>query len=418
MEPITVVLSGARGGSKLKDPSNSNQYEVTCLVPAEEIGKYIATGPYANVREGCSNDPDANKKSNSVVTAIKNQLTDGPDDFNKKNNGIVLFADEASMDAHGKTGTLEIQYSNKTFLREYQEDRNNKQQVRGLGNGGTTAGAIAEAMSEGTYPNSKGTAFVRVTVRCGDYGRSAITDMAEGLNKNLQVGGFSVANYRGEFEEIKKFLSTAQFAGMDFPPVAYYYGAAGEYDIEQLIQMLVLFARQDEKTGDPNPAAAYGGTMNCLNYFTSSEGKRACLKYLPLLPQIVWLYEYIQANARAAYNKSGSFGSLSLFQDAEIAPKSLPFSHLTTDVKTNNGWIFPILAAFIPNVTDNKKAWIVNPHELFLRLAPKLIKALNDQYTNLGGAQSSKISALGRTPIVYDALRGTVETAVLRSTRN
>jgi AIPR protein len=417
MEPITIVLTGVKGASKTKEPSDPNQYDISALVPVEEVAKHISSGPFANLREGCPTDPTALKRSGRIIKSMKSQLMLDPQWFCRKNNGITIFADEATAEVHGKPGTLSITYSDSSFLREYKNDKNDTQQIRGIGNGGTTAGAIAEAIAEEIYPNANGTAYVRVTARCGSYIRKEVSDMVEGLNRNKQVDSFSLANYLGDFDEIKKFLGSdkAEVAGYAFPPVAYYSGASGSYEIQDLIQFLTLFVRVDEDE-DPIPASSYAGVESCLNYFRTEKGKKECLRYLPLLPQIVYLYEFIVSNVKNAYNKKqGKFFQLSIFEGMELPKEEeLPFSHLKTKIRINNGWVFPILAAFIPVVSDNKMSWKTNPQTMFLHLAPKMIKDLNDIFLEMGGSKGGRVSSLGRTASTYTVLRSIVTNSLSR----
>lgn len=414
MEPISITLSGVRGASRTKDPADPNAYEITAVVPVIEIEKHISHGPFANLREGCSSDPTANQRS-PIAKEIINQLVDDPTMFFQKNNGITLIADEAVADVHGNAGTLKITYSNPTFLREYRSDKSNSQQIRGVGNGGTTSGAIAQAVSDLVYPNTKGSAFVRLTVKCGSFDRDQVHDMVEGLNKNKQIDSFSSANYSGEFNPIRDFLNSAAAAEMGrvFPAVAYFYGDSGEYTIQELIQFLVLFSRTDAE-GDPQPWVAYAGVENCLKYFRTPDGHRACVHMLPMLAKIVYLYEFIIANVRTAYNRKGSFHGLSLFSDMEAPAVELPFSHLEKTVRINNGWVFPLLSAFISVVADSKKTWRVDPQQLFLELAPKMIAQLNESFLELGGGSGGKISSLGRTAGVYKIQQSLVDNKIFR----
>lgn len=414
MEPISITLTGVRGVSRTKDPADPNSYEITAIVPVSEIARVVATGPFANLREGCSSDPTANKRS-PVAKAIINQLVEGPTEFYQNNNGITVIADEAAAEAHGSSGTLRIVYSNPAFLRAYRDDPNNTQQIRGVGNGGTTTGAIAEAISEGVYPNDKGPAFVRLIVKCGTFDRDQVHDMVEALNTAKQVDSFSSANYAGLFDPIREFLqsSAAEIDGRHFPAVAYFFGDAGEYTIQELVQLLVLFARTDAE-GDLVPHNAYAGVDNCLKYYKLPEGNKACLRMLPMLAKIVYLYEFIIANARTAYNSKGSFHGLALFAGMNAPPTELPFSHLEKTIRVNNGWVFPLLAAFASVVADNKKSWTVNPQELFVELAPKMIKQLNASFDELGGARGGKISSLGRTAGVYKLQQQLVDQKMFR----
>jgi hypothetical protein len=340
-------------------------------------------------------------------------LGDEPNLFHTKNNGITIFADKARVETHGTGGTLEIEYSNPSFLSEFKRDPENKQQRRGLGNGGTTAGAIVEAIRDEIYPNAEGTAYVQVFIRCGNFSQQEITDQVVGLNTNKQVKAFDIENAKHAFDEIREYLQSekAKLGEQYFPATAFYSGQGSSgYTVENMVQFLTLFARQNED-GEPVPVLSYAGTEGCLKYFV--DNKTECLKYLPMLPHIVYLYEFIIANVREACKKP-RFGSLLLFQDQIIPTRELPFSHLKTTVRAHKGWVFPVLAAFQPAIADNKRSWALDPQILFLSLASRMVREMNDTFSRAAG---SRRSALGREPGLYTTLRSMVEVAVLKQTR-
>jgi hypothetical protein len=321
----------------------------------------------------------------------------------------------------GVNGTATITYSDSEFLKEYYSDKDNKQQIRGITNGLTTVGTIAEAIKEGIYPNDKGPAYVRVTVRCGAAtdSREDVLDVSTGLNASASQTAASCCNYIGAFDEIKSLLSSpdATIEGQTFPQVEYYQGSSGDYKVDFLVQLLVLYARRTTIGGEatPCPWVAYAGEGGCMKYFSSKDGKTECMKYLPLLPSIVHLYEYILSHVRDDYNRRGSFHQLSLFEGAIIAPKMLPYTHLETTVRDSNAWTFPLLSAFLgaTAITKSGKAkWVINPELLFTELAFTMVTAVNEEYKKV-----PRLTVLGRVPNMYANLRTLVENAVLKQTR-
>jgi len=416
--PVVIALNGVKNVDRKNDPIHPNQYTLTADVPASEMPK-LNEGPAANPRLGCPENEDA--KDSRMVPVMKDQLRTEPSRFHLKNGGVTIIADKATAESRsGINGSLSIEFSDSEFLKEYNADKDNKQQIRGITNGLTTVGTITEAIEEGIYPNDKGPAYVSVTVRCGSAtnNREDVLDVSVGLNAVAPQTSASRANYEGAFDEIKALLESdaAVIGGQYFPQVEYYQGSVGDYKVDFLIQLLVLYARRMKTGGEetPCPWTAYAGTDGCMKYFLCEEGKAECRKYLPLLPSIVHLYEYILAHVKEDYNTKGSFHQLKLFEDASIASKMLPYTHLETTVRANNAWTFPLLGAFLGAVAikAGKARWIIEPEPLFTQLAYKLITAENKAF-----AEVPRLTVLGRVQGLYDQLRVTVENTVLKQSK-
>jgi len=415
LQPLVVKLNGVKNVSRKNDPIHLNQYDVTFDCPASEAPK-LNEGPAANPRFGCPEDEEA--KDSRMVPVLKEQLRTEPDRFHLKNQGITVVADKAEAECRGGVnGVVTITYSDREFLKDYAADKDNKQQIRGITNGLTTVGTITEAIKEDIYPNDKGPAYFRITVRCGSAtnSREDVLDVSEGLNASAPQTAASCGNYSGAFDEVKTRLSSpdATIGGQPFPQVEYYQGSVGDYKVDFLIQMLTLYARRTKVGGEetPSPWMAYAGEGGCMKYFSSPEGKSECMKYLPLLPDIVHLYEYILSHVKDDYNRRGSFHLLSLFVDSSINPRMLPYTHLETTVRANNAWTFPLLSAFLgaTTVKHGKAKWIAEPEPLFTKLAFSLVWDLNEAYK-----QVPRLTVLGRTFPVYKQLRNTVENEVLK----
>lgn len=419
MEPITEVLRGVVNGSHKKDPNNDNRYVIEAYLPVSEVTK-LFDGPWANPRIGKSDESGV--KSSRIAKDIITSLETNPALFHEKNNGITLIADSAKLEAHGgRPGTLVIRYSSENFLKSYRQNCDNTQQIRGLANGGTTTGAITAHLRSGeNVVNSVRDAFVKIQVRCGDYGHEEVSEIVTSLNNNLTVDPFSSANYDGAFKELRNFLESdkAMYNGRHFPKVAYFFGDSGEYQIQEIVQLLALFARYSDDGETPMPEKAYTGVSGALDFW--KKNKRDALRFLPLLPSIVAQKEYIIAKSRAVYNTKGSFGGLKLFDAATglilPAPITLPLTGLKSDIRDSNAWVFPILASFqaaIDISDDGVAFWTRDPETLFQAVGPQLIRTLSDTFISTG----SKLNALGRNKDVYGSLRGLVVEAMYRKKR-
>jgi hypothetical protein len=355
-----------------------------------------------------------------MVPKLKEQLRTEPSRFHLKNGGVTVIADNATGECRGGIGVVTITHSDPEFLKEYYPDKNNKQQIRGVTNGLTTVGTITEAIKEGIYPNDNGPAYVRVTVMCGSQtsDREDVLDVSQGLNASAPQTPASLANYERDFDEIKATLAspTAVIDGQYFPQVEYYQGSVGDYRANFLVQLLVLYARRMETGGEeiPCPWIAYAGENGCMKYFLSEAGNAECKKYLPLLPSIVHLYEYILSHVKEDYNLKGSFHQLKLFEDADVASRMLPYTHLETTVRANNAWTFPLLGAFLGATTIKAGVakWLTDPEPLFTKLAFTLVSDLNEAFKEV-----PRLTVLGRVKPVYKQLRTAVENAVLKQSK-
>src|SRR5205807_10359489 len=106
-------------------------------------------------------------------------------------------------------------------------------ELHGLVNGGHTYLAIREARDE-RGANGEGTdgwdAYVRLHIMEG-VDQSDINELAEGLNRSIQVDDPSLENLKGSFDRIKKVLDGKP----GYKEIAYKQGDTGEIDIQQIL---------------------------------------------------------------------------------------------------------------------------------------------------------------------------------------
>jgi hypothetical protein len=318
---LNKVVKGHRDVS----PTNPNRVIVSAYVPVEELRKFdTPIIPWVNPRIGYTNEPGADKSR--VRSSIKDAILLKDGKFHEAHLGVQLIANSATIE----DGRLNIVFGNG--------------ENRGLGNGGTTTRVVCD-MLKGTSPfvQSKDESkiqYVKVSVYCGDYRGSEVSDLVEGWNTNLQVDEFSMAHHRNAFEDIEKMLKKP-VNGKSFPEVAYFFGDTGEYTIDQVLQLLCVFAMEEARS-------AYAGVGGCLRWFLSEEGNTRVMKVLPLVHDIFRLHETIAAESPELWNAKeggGKWLGLKMNEHSKSA-FHLAFLNVDIDYTPNKAWQLPVLASF------------------------------------------------------------------------
>ena len=106
----------------------------------------------------------------------------------------------------------------------------------GVINGGHTLRAILEARDSSS---SASAAYVRLHIYQlkDEVDIDMIADMAEGLNRSLQVDDPSLENLKGSFDQIKEVLKDKRGADQ----IAYQQGHTGNVDVVEVLTLCSLF---------------------------------------------------------------------------------------------------------------------------------------------------------------------------------
>jgi AIPR protein len=371
----TKVSVPFREGRRSSDPNNPNRFGFTGLTPLGEVAKFqIGRIPWVNPR-----NPNAKSKMAKVIRA---SALDNRGKFHLLNRGVTLIASDGKLE-HDQ---LSIDFGSA--------------KRRGLVDGGTTVGALVQAIEDGFVQSQiqEEQQFFRVQVFCGPWTDEEVVDLAEALNTSVQVDSFSIANLAGEFEWIKATLKDAKFK------VSYFANDEGEVSIEDLIQWLALFQMEE-------PTTAYSSKEKCLK--TYEENREEYKKFRSVLLDIVRLSEHVPLQSRNSYNSSGDnrkFGNLSVIRDSSTgSPHTLPVSRETIEYRPHKAWVFPLIASLRPalDTSTNPFKWRKDPFKLFDRLAPELVEKINRSYKSL-----QNFNAVGKNPDLYEVLAEKVKNYV------
>lgn len=341
-------------------------YQFTGMIPLEEIIllKNGGTCPWTNPRLMSANSGIAKEIAESAVKELGK--------FHKLNRGPVLIADAARLE----NGVLTIDFGSST-------------KKRGLADGGTTVTALTKVISEGfeQSPEKESQQFVNIRVMCGPYTEAEVEQLVEALNTNKQVDEFSLAEYRNDFSWIKTGLANAI---PKFPAVIYRVGDEGEYTIQEIIQVLSLFAL-------PEPSTAYVSKQKCLD--TYLDDRKSFEKFGPVLVDLLKLYEYLPLVISTKYNKDG--GKLLALEMIKSKPSKLPYLGKSIGFTPHKAWLFPMLASMksamnIP-LTGGVVSWKVPPTEVVDAVATTLFNRVKKSF-------DGSLNAVGRNADLYEVL--------------
>ncbi len=333
----------------------------------------------------------AEKLSGQVARSIVRTLEEEPEKFAIKNLGIYLLVDSVeSKRIAGDKHEVKVVLSN---LEQH-----------GIVNGGHTFQAIRQVIENGNY---SGGASVRLHLY-QNIDRELIVDLAEGLNKNLQVTDTSLQNLQNKFEEIK--LAMKGKKGEE--QIAYSDGETGTVDVLEVIHLLSLLNLSQYPTSEKHPNDLFGTKQKVLKkYCEDIESNNSAFDILiPHTFEILKLSDEIKKECA----KITSLYKIKNTDDknrvgSKEHKKSAIFSEGEISGLIPQGWLYPMVAAFRANISISewKKGnfhWLVEPDKLL----PEVINEMTDKVTALHKDNKNKPAEVGRKATAYELCYATI----------
>jgi hypothetical protein len=352
---------------KIESPYEENGAKTfIAVVNVKEIPETLEEWRQINVR-------DAKTKS-TVSKSIRDTLKDDPNSFFFKNRGITLIVEKTEFD--NKDNTLRLEMIDP--------------KQHGLLDGGHTYSVIREYLVN--LPKDElddFNAFVKIEIIEGISDNELVTNIVEARNTSTQVKEQSLEELRKSYEAIHKILDNKPY-GNRIAYKEYELGEDGnpkDIDIKEILSYLVCF---DTESFDNNkhPIKAYSTKASVIEHFKQRQiDKQQMEKYIPLIPQILELRDYIYLGLPSAYNKDGEgkFGALTGVIWTENKPRMekehLFFINKDSEYRIPSGFIYPILAAFrnLVRVKDGKCEWKTDPIVFFDDLKEELADTVGKQ---------------------------------------
>ena len=330
-----------------------------CFVKVEdlppELADWMQVNPRMPQRKG-----EAKKVTGKVAQRIMNTLRDDPGVFVLKNQGIFVLVDHAEhVKEAGGEGFLVMRLTDKS--------------KHGVVNGGHTLHASLQVVEDGELGEAA-TPYVRLHI-LESVDPDRIVDLAEGLNRSLQVKDASLANLEGEFEAIKSAMEGKQGADR----ISYTMGDEGDIDIQDVLARMAALNVKLYPDEFKSPNVVFGQPNKVLAEFQAdieAEEDKGYSTYRLLTPhvhEILALYDRVASEASKTSHKEPRLGQLGKERGKNKQaknPKPAPFADgVTIERRFFVGLIYPIFAAFRANIDQKawakgKFQWIMPPEEL------------------------------------------------------
>lgn len=324
----------------------------TCFVRAADIPSQLQDWMAVNPRV-----PKINKKEElhgTVAKAMVQTLMEEPERFALKNQGIYLLVKEVTFDKReGGRGEVSITLDNPDS--------------HGLVNGGHTFRAIRQVAEDADCPQPWD-AYVRLHIMEG-IDEDLITDLAEGLNRSMQVDNPSLENLRGRFDNIKKHL--VGLPGAD--QIAYHQGDMGDVDVLLVLTFMAMFDLETFPDRKTHPNKLFGQPKAVLDHFVqdSRDKKHVFDRIVPKLHEILVLSDRIQQESVLKFARLKVTNAKKGNRVGSEKHKGRPayFAEGKIDGNFALGWLYPMLAAFRANISpsawvEGRLEWLMDPEEL------------------------------------------------------
>lgn len=343
-------------GRRLKDPTNPTVYHFETYLPFTEAIK-LERGN-ANVRP---------PKENGPVKKMLETVETSPEVFHLKNRGITYLCSKFKYS--NETGKLVIEIPNvpKSKLNAETSPR------FGIADGGHTFRVIENVGADlAIYQGDDAWVepFVRVHFIASETGDLEIEDVVEALNTSVQVKPFTLEEYRGKFDELKRALLAS---GFDVDQVAFRENEDKAWQVLEIIQRLACFLKDRWKLVPPS--AIYRAKDKALQMFINDENGEFAKLY-PIIREVITLPEFIQSTM--ANNIEGH--KLGKVRGVKRQPKQFrrPGTEYSSMYRMDNAIVLPMAAAFrsLLTVRDGDYGWKVSPYETFEHCAADLYEVL------------------------------------------
>lgn len=360
-----------------------------------------------------SHEPECLKSP--VAKRIEQTIHEKPEDFFLANRGSTLIADSVEFD--DKSGNVEIII--------------NDAENQGLADGATTDAVIAKVQTAYAREtlNKKDASYLDVAIPemlkngrlhleviTGIDDRDRLAHLVEGRNTSRQVKGWSIADFRGSFDWIKKVLDEGKFAGR----IGYEENSTEDVNILDVLSYLTLFHvefdGQDEFGSDKAPTVAYSNKGRIASRLDDNNLLKGYKALQPIIQDILTLHDYIYAGFEKAYDAAYKGKSrLGRRRGVESRlldkPYKLPLTGTESSYVIPSGFIYPILASFRALVSyKGKTHWKRNPFEHWDKFGSKLVAELFDQVDEMGGNPN----AIGKHRLIYVALHKAMRLTLAR----
>jgi hypothetical protein len=338
-----------------------------------------------------------------LAKEIKKTLLDDPEAFMLENRGCLILAKEARYDKTKEELTLIF----------------DDLESHGMADGATSDTVISQVQKEllgdkefhlvspDEFPEQFKIARFKMEILVGLTDRDMIAKIVQGRNSSRNVKGWSMSDFRGEYDWIKDILEAPNSRFKD--KVGYDENAGKNLDALDIISYLNLFHPAYNNSNDDEslaPTASYSGKGRLNQIMEREDMKEGFRQLAPLLPSILDLHDYVYSNFERAYETAYD-GKARLGKRLEIKSKGngkpwlLPLTETPTNYMIPAGLLYPLLSSLRALIDfgkrkDSTPKWKEDPKAFFDKHGPVLVKRLF-RLLQSAGSQNK----LGKDPETY-----------------
>jgi hypothetical protein len=344
---------------RIKDPIESDAYHLEAFLPFTEAVKLHPGN--ANVRPPSTH----NRAWADMVETVE----ESPETFHIKNRGITYFCERFQLDQAKKRITV--------TLPDTDDDDEEDDRKYGIADGGHTFAIIKATvarMHELGGRDGWREPFVRVhfVVRGPSFGATD-EEIVYALNTSAQVQEHTMAEFTGQYEELKQALESG---GFDTSLIAFRENELRDWKIQEIIQRLACFLERWQTT---QPASMYKSKGKALALYRNEESRVQFQRLYDVIVDVITLPEFIQSQfSTAGLVQLRSFSKLRVVTTLN-RPWTRPGTPWETNHRMDLAASLPIAAAFreLLVLDGERYAWRVDPKEVFRNCAEKLYEVLN-----------------------------------------
>lgn len=340
----------------------------TISSPSQEgVTTYFA---YVNFRDLPDNlplevNPRKPKMGTAVAKALINAVKSADTDFDINNRGIVIVAKDFKFNTNDQLVTIDLDDNPQNF---------------GILDGGHTYTAIKDHKDELSDEIDK---FVRLEIIVGN--ELTVSRIADARNTSASVSDIALYELDDRFDFIKEAIKNEPYAN----EVAIKDNAPERLQIIELLKLLYAYNIYKFQSGNETPTSAYSSKAAVFKDIKADLDQKTHYyeKLSKVLPDLVKLYDHIEADFKSKYNESnpgGRFGRNRGIETRKDGKK--PFTTLflanDTDYKIAVGYILPVFGAFRVLLDPEKLDWIIDPFEMWNIVGADLVKNTLDSSRN------------------------------------
>lgn len=355
------------------DPEHKGTRHLEARLPFSEVWK---------LERGNANVRTASHKARPL-REMKDTLEKQPDAFQLFNRGIVYLCRDAEYDPK----------SRKLTIVNPEQVAKRGQEHFGIVDGGHTYAAVTEVMESledyaaSSKWKAKGgedwTPWVRVLFTVNPP-EELVAGITKGVNTSTQVKGYSLDEFEGRFDWLKRTLTRH---GFDTDKVSWHEGEDREWHVIEIIQRAACFLK--ERWSTQSPIGMYLSKDRALQLYRDDETRKEFKMLADVLHECILLPEFIQSQfSTGDVLKGRKLGKLNGVRKLPTTWKR-PNTDFPTEHRIDIGLLLPMAAAFRELLYVKRGAdgysWRVPMPEVFDRCAPKLYEALTERMGKIRG---------------------------------